>query len=392
MVSWSDRSTLKDRFEEAREVLVGMFSHRRRPGRTSQGFFEAWSARGESLLSRFAPHLRRSVESIATALDGWRRGGFVAFAVDGTRVECPRTIANQDQLKCAGREKTGPQLQLTALRHLGTGLVWDWRIGPGVEPERGHLREMLSALPAGALLVADAGFTGYDLFRAVLEGGRHLLIRVGSNVRLLEGLEPDESDPEIVHLWPTRKQEGNHPPIRLRLLRILDGDKTMCLVTDLPAERLSLEQAGALYRQRWGMEVGFRTLKQTMGHRRMLSRNPDRARRELHGAMVGLTLIERMGVEAQGRPDRVSPAKVQRLVRTAMNRPGNPRSRHWLRNALAHATLDSYVRRRPKASRDYPRKKKQRPPGHPILRPASPEEVQQFQSLTHPNSPETLAA
>ena len=105
----------------------------------------------------------------------------MAVAVDGSRVECPRTQANQETLKCAGREKTGPQLQLTALRHLGSGLLWDWRVGPGVESERSHLREMIDTLPVGALLVADAGFTGYDLFRAILDGGRHLLIRIGSN-------------------------------------------------------------------------------------------------------------------------------------------------------------------------------------------------------------------
>lgn len=392
LVSWLPCRTLLDRFASAREILVEVFSHRRRPGRSSQGFFEALASRGGRLLQRFLQAYRPAVERIANALGCWLREGFAAFAVDGSRVECPRTQANQEALKCAGREKTGPQLQLTALRHLGSGLLWDWRVGPGVEAERSQLREMIDALPAGALLVADAGFTGYDLFRAILDGGRHLLIRVGSNVRLIEGLTPDEKDPTVVHLWPTEKRQKHLPAIRLRLITICDGQQTIYLVTDLPAERLSEEQTHVFYEQRWGMEVGFRTLKQTMGHRTMLSRSPERAAMELHWAVVGQALLEAMAVEAQGNPDHVSPAEAQRVVRTAM-RKGRQRCRSgWLQNALAHATRDNYIRRRPKTSRDYPRKKTQKPPGHPKRRPASFEEVQAHKTLTTPPGPNHFAA
>ena len=316
----------------------------------------------------------------------------MAVAVDGSRVECPRTQANQETLKCAGREKTGPQLQLTALRHLGSGLLWDWRVGPGVESERSHLREMIDTLPVGALLVADAGFTGYDLFRAILDGGRHLLIRIGSNVRLIDGLVPDEADPAIVHLWPTEMRQKHLPAIRLRLITIRDGEQTIHLVTDLPAARLPDEQAHAFYRQRWGMEVGFRTLKQTMGHRTMRSRSPERAVMELHWAVVGQTILEAMTVEAQRSSEHASPAEAQRVVRTAM-RKGRQRCRNrWLHNALTQATRDDYTRRRPKTSRNYPRKKTQTPPGHPKRRPASLGEVQEHKALTALTDPEPLAA
>ena len=35
------------------------------------------------------------------------------------------------------------------------------------------------------LIVADAGFVGYETWKTLLESGRHLLVRVGANVRLL---------------------------------------------------------------------------------------------------------------------------------------------------------------------------------------------------------------
>jgi len=58
-----------------------------------------------------------------------------------------RTAANENELKCAGKKKTGPQLFVTTLLHMGTGIPWDFRIGPGTASERRHLEEMLADLP-----------------------------------------------------------------------------------------------------------------------------------------------------------------------------------------------------------------------------------------------------
>jgi hypothetical protein len=64
--------------------------------------------------------LRQQIKNLAGRY--WQQEGWCDFAVDGSRLECPRTRANQQVLKCAGREKTGPQLFLTTLLHIGTGL------------------------------------------------------------------------------------------------------------------------------------------------------------------------------------------------------------------------------------------------------------------------------
>ena len=44
---------------------------------------------------------------------------------------------------------------------------------------------MVPELPPQALLVADAGFVGYDFWQALLTAGHHFVIRVGANVRLI---------------------------------------------------------------------------------------------------------------------------------------------------------------------------------------------------------------
>ena len=154
-----------------------MFPGDRRPGKTYSGFVQAGRRLGPQAMEVMKAHVREHHQGVAGI--HWKRFGGVAFAADGSRVEVPRTACNQEAFGCAGRDKTGPQLALTTLDHLGTGLPWDWRIGAGTDAERSHLRVMRATLPDGAWIVADAGFTGYDLRKDRLEGGRSSLIRGG---------------------------------------------------------------------------------------------------------------------------------------------------------------------------------------------------------------------
>jgi hypothetical protein len=148
----------------------------------------------------------------------WKVKGWLVFAVDGSRVALPRTARNEERYapqsklarsarkqrrkgkgkgksrrrrgKQAARQRKAnvPQISLTVLWHVGSGLPWDYRTGPSDSSERGHLLEMLSSLPPRSLLTADAGFVGYEFCQRVLDGGHDLLLRVGGNIRLLRKL------------------------------------------------------------------------------------------------------------------------------------------------------------------------------------------------------------
>ena len=173
-----DGQTQTDRFTHALEVVVDVFRSRRRPGNTYQGYVKVLRKNTPLIHRYLAPHLRSEHHRVAGPFQ--RRLGFQAFAADGSRVEVPRTAANEAALGCAGRKKTGPQLGVTVMYHMGTGLPWDWRIGPGTFSERDHLREMVSTLPEDALVVCDAGFTGYELLTELDAGGTMFLLRVAA--------------------------------------------------------------------------------------------------------------------------------------------------------------------------------------------------------------------
>ena len=167
-------------------------------------------------------------------------------------MECPRTAANEKALKCAGKKKTGPQLFVTTLLHMGTGVPWDFRIGPGTASERRHLEEMLPDLPPRSLVVADAGFTGYEFYRRILAAKQSFLLRVGSNVHLLKELGYIEREGrDTVYLWPERNL--SEPPVVLRLIERRDGKKKMYLVTNvLDNKALSEKSAGGVLRDALG--------------------------------------------------------------------------------------------------------------------------------------------
>ena len=132
---------LTDRFANARQAVIGMFPKRKRPGKTYQGFVTACGRLRRRQLRAVRRQLRDHHRFVAGPF--WQRDGWVAFAADGTRVELPRTAQNERAFGCAGRDKTAPQLQLTSLYHMGTGLPWAWQIGAGRNPLTWSVAESL---------------------------------------------------------------------------------------------------------------------------------------------------------------------------------------------------------------------------------------------------------
>jgi hypothetical protein len=380
LMVFDNSSTLRDRFVAARRCLVDIYGSSRRPGKTFEGFISARNALSARAISVVHAHLGQQHRKIAGKF--WQRLGWEVFAADGSRIEMPRTAANERAFGCAGKKKTGPQLLLTTLYQMGTGLPWDWHIGKGTESERTHLRSMLAGLPKNALLVADAGFTGYELLKDIIGSGRHFLIRVGASVTLLRdlGLE-SKIDANVVWLWPSGKR--SQPPLKLRLivLEVANNSKMpVYLLTDVfDKEQLSDETAAVLYQMRWGVEVFYRGFKRTLDQHTLRSRSPHNAKYELHWAMTAYLLLGLMSAEgmiaAGTDPLELSVAAGLRTVRTAMQSRSGWRYKGDLRKLLATATKDKYYRMHPKTARDWPHKKNDPPCGIPKIRTATTKEI-----------------
>lgn len=390
---------LVDRFATARRALVRMYATRRRPGKTYQGFTGALQRLGDALAAELAGHLR--IETRRLAGDRWLIDGWAVFGGDGSRFDKTRTTANKEHFKCGGKVKTGPQQFLTTLFHVGTGLPWCWRCGDAKASERHHLRAMLPELPAGALLLMDAGYTGYELLKDIITSGRSFILRVGAGVELLEDLGCDHQRRAngIVWLWPRFARERGEEPLTLRLVSVIDkkGRRMHLLTNVLERSKLSEAAVRKMYRLRWGVEVLFRSIKQTMQLRKARSWTPKASEQELEWGIMGVWMLGLLALSEQCHrrqpagttPTPWSAAGVLRVVRMAIH--GTCGRGPSLKRLLAAAVRDGYPRRGSKKSIDWAHKKRDKPPGDPRSRKATKAEVEAARELK-PTSAATPSA
>jgi hypothetical protein len=387
LMAWQPLSSLGERFALACAALQRHCRDLKNLPASYQGFIKALLPIWWSLLDHFSRRLRSRTEQLAKASGHWLRDGWLLFTVDGTRPDCPRTRANRKGFPRAGRHKSGPQMLLTILLHMGTGLVWACRIGAATASERTHLRQMLKLLLPGCMLLADAGYVSYDLLRQMLKLKMHFLMRVGSNLTLLseQGYRWKRQG-NRVWLWPKRAQSHKQPPLVLRLITLEPNSRhPVYLLTDvLLVKQLTLRQAGLFYRLRWGVEVFFRSLKQTLQHRKMLSRTPATARCELGMTLLGLWMLGWLSVRAilgAGKdPLSLSVALALKRLRQMLLGPASDGGAGW-HDLLAAALRDQYHRDSRKASHRWPHKKKDKPAGRPRILKLTSEQLQKGKAL-----------
>ena len=164
------------------------------------------------------------------------------------------------------------------------------------------------------------------------------------------------------------------------------GKQQAYLLTNVfDAKRLTEDAAGVLYEMRWGVEVFFRSYKQTLHRCRLLSRTPATCLAECQWTMLGLWLL---GLMTVGRllvagvdPLWWSVAAARNTVRRAMRTTIFKRRACRLQQLLRRSIKDTYQRRGPKDARDYPRKKREKPPNAPQIQSASPKQVQRAKRL-----------
>lgn len=411
--AWTCDPTLTESFHVARATAGGWLGNVYL-GETYQGFIRALTACNGILLPVIQRRLRAAMhgKGVRSPLVG----GWLAFAVDGSKFEVPWTKDNEAALgqdpkkkkkkKSKAKRRKGknarqsalrPQLFSTHVWHLGWNLPWAWKHGPVDSSERGHLGDLLDQVPRAALLVADAGFTGYELWKRLVDEQRPFLIRIGSNVRLLEKLGYDyDRRADTVYLWPDRqRQRHQQPPLVLRLIRLDDGCRTMYLATSvLDPKKLSVTQARTIYRKRWSIEGHFRTTKQTYECKKLRSYTAAHARVELDWALVGLWLLGLLAArEVKKRrvaPERVSMTEALKVVRWHLRGNGKP-PQHCRRpagflQALAQATKDNCKRRSSKTCRHDVRKKREKPPGAPKILKANKDHRAAAKSYAEPLS------
>jgi hypothetical protein len=406
---WSDKDTLTGAFEHAKHLTLSML------GRVALTTYQGLTNALVTWTGPLLPLIQRRLHSLMEKIGGdhWRIDGWLPLAVDGSRATTPRTKSNETRFSAThygqGRkarsrrkwknkkrrskalsERVKPQIWLTLLWHMGLCMPWTWKTGPSTSSERGHFLEMLTTLvfPDKTLFCGDAGFVGYDLWKTLQDAGHHFLIRVGANVQLLQDLGRARESEGLVYLWPREAARKEQPPLVLRLI-VLQGPRGMIyLVTNVLSTRaLSDRQAARLYRLRWGVELQFRSYKQTFGRGKLRSRTPQRALVELDWSLLGLWMIQMFAVKEQlavaSPPERSSVALAVSVFQEAMHAwPDEVCNPRVLRLRLLAAVKDEYHRTTSKRARYRPHFKDVPSTDKPRLVRATAQQRKAYQALT----------
>ena len=367
--------SLPEKFEAARGFYVVCCPKRKRPGVSFTGFEKAVAKLPMPVLRALAAAIRGRME--VSFGQRWKVRNFIPLGCDGTRQACPRTEQLERRLGTFGKEGSSPMIWNTSIVHLTLGVPFCWRLGKGGKAsERSHLIHMLRWLPAAALIVADAGYVGYEVTAAMILAKVRFLIRMSSNATFYTESNEllDEFHEGVVYYWPKTQQKEGKPPIRGRLMRIHSNRHKVdvWLFTNVEdREQLPLETAATCYRWRWENEGFFRTYKRTLKKTKLMSRTVRLVHREAEASMIATQLLLCQGALAMPIPEKGS-LPVMCSARGVLlearrdiagrSKPGQP-----FTERISHAQRVHRLRISRKQKRKWPRRKDHKPPHPPIL-------------------------
>lgn len=433
--SWAEQKYVTDAFDYGsdwcRSLADGTVMS------TYQGMMYALERHTETLMKILWQVVHSRMKEIGG--EHWETEGWVVIAFDGSRDATPRTKANEAAF-CApnhGKGKTAkyrqkktkdmrrrnneknkpasprPNVWITLMWHVGMRLPWMWRLGPSNSSERADVMAMLDEgeFPENTLFCGDAGFVGYELWSAMVSKGHHFVVRVGANVSLLTEMADSslEKGTMTVISWPQQAMKAGKPPLRLRLVKVRVGKTWMWLLTSvLNKNRLSHEQLRNIYKLRWGIEVEFRGLKQTLDKAELRCRTEVRVRTELHWSLMGMTVAELFALKVQlGEPPAACPlecasapvdplsipqkrslAETVRALRWSLSHLHEiPSPGETLPLRLWRARTDSYDRRGSKAARYRAPNPDKKPLGEPRIRLLTAKEAIKLKAIKTTKTP-----
>jgi len=420
--AWQETENITDAFDQTLEVCKELRIDQN--AKTYTAFIDALNRYRKIFSLRLQQQFQTLAEEVAGRF--WRNNNWVLMGFDGSRVTLPRTIANEKEF-CAPNygkgttakyrkkktkgmrrrknEKNKPQPQapqawITMMWHMGLRLPWTWRLGPSNSSERGHVQEMLEQerFPQNTLFCGDAGFVGYDFWKSIVAAGGNFLVRIGANVRLLsEQADVKQLGGGIVLCWPKDKMNSGAKPLRLRLIRVKVGKTMMWMLTSvLDAKRLPKRKIIEYYKMRWGIEVEFRGLKETIDKRNLRCRNSDRVYVELDWSIRAMAFAELVALREQiPRNDKKqtqserdydtthrSLAKTMRALRHCMNnldKYADPDSD--LLSLLSRAIVQKYKSHANKQARHRRKNPDKKPLGAPKVRKLNREEREKLRKV-----------
>jgi Transposase DDE domain len=349
--------------------------------------------------SFFADAARQTGEALQDAARApWLWKGRHVKLIDGTTVSMPDTPANQQRYPQSSSQMPGlgfPIARLVALISLATGAVLDVAIGPYSGKETGEpalFRGLWDRLRRGDLLLGDCCYGSYFGLAPLIERGVDALVRMhqrrkydfglgqllGVEDHIVEWTKPERPE------WMSVAEYAALPAtLRVRELRLTIGiagfrvQELVLVTTLLDAGRYTAAELGALFRQRWHVELDLRSIKSIIQMDVLRCETPEMVRKEVWVHLLGYNLIRALmsdAAAAQGcHPRELSFTGALQTVRAFQEvmEVVDEELREQLREVMLKVIGRPRVGDRP--DRVEPRAVKRRPKPHDLLNKPRPE-------------------
>lgn len=282
-------------------------------------------------LKRVYDLFTRSCNPIKT----WK--GYSILAFDGSDINIPFDIHDEETLVKKGDQKPYNQYHLNALYDALNEMYWNVEISTATKTgECDSFVKMVDhrVHPENSIVLLDRGFESYNLFSHCIEKNQKFIVRVKdiksngilSSMDLPKG-EWDwdiskiltrkqnkevKANPEKYKILPSSVEfdyldfEHEFYELNLRVVRIKITEGTYeCLITNLSREEVGMEEMKELYHLRWNEETSFRTLKYNLGLVQFHSKKRDFIQQEIYARLIlynlSKAIVNAVNVEKQGK-------------------------------------------------------------------------------------------
>ena len=230
--------------------------------------------------------------------------------VDGSSVSMPDTPSNQKAFPQPRGQKPGlgfPVARLVGIISLSCGAVLEWAVGPCEGKKTGEtamLWEMMSKLCRGDVVIADRYFAGYFGIARLWQQGVDVLIRQHQrrHTDFRRGRRLGKRDHVVTWTRPARPSwmdpatYATMPSsLVVRELRVAD----LTLVTTLLDDgEVGKQELVSLYRQRWQIELDFRSIKTVMQMEVLRCKSPEMVQKEIAVHLLAYNLVRAVMAQA----------------------------------------------------------------------------------------------
>lgn len=313
----------------------------------------------------------------------WQWRGRAIKLIDGTTVSMPDTPESQAVFPQNRQQKPGlgfPLARIVGILALDSGSVLGWSVcaceGAGTA-EPMQLRQLLDHFQPRDIVIADRNFASYFMVATLAQRGIDFVLREQPQRKNDPATAVPLGPQDHLHTWrkPARPPWMDlttyaQMPAQLQIREVWDRDwRLITSLTD--ATIVPAQEIAWLYRQRWQIELDFRSIKCVMQMDILRCKTPPMVVKEIAAHLLGYNLIRAvMTAAAQARsawPRQLSFAAARRAVSRCQEALRHDPVRDFPSEWDTLVSSVGYHRVPQRPDRVEPRCIKRRPQQHPPL-------------------------